>query len=183
MCASTSALPVRLLCLHLLAAAVALAGCGATKEVHRKEAFEPSTPFSMKIQGHSKIVCWSVKKAFLSQGYMLDRSGADSPTLTGIKDFQVDDETNVSVRLQTSCADNNDGSTTVFAAASREVSEMQREKQHRSAGVGWATITVPSGSAKILRPVSRETIQDADFYQRFYSLVKRFAKEEARSAR
>jgi hypothetical protein len=175
--------PAWFLYAHLLTTLVAVAGCGTTKEVHRKEAFESNTPYSMKIKAPSKVVCWSVKKAFLSQGYMLDRTGADTPTLTGVKDFQVDNDTNVNVRLQTSCADNNDGSTTVFATASREVSEMQRERQHTSAGVAWATVTVPSGSAKVLRTVSRETINDSDFYQRFYALVRQFAQEEVKSQR
>lgn len=178
--ALTFALPVRLL--YFLAAAIALAGCGTTKEVHRKEAFDQGTPFSAKIQRSSKVVCWSVKRAFLTQGYMLDRSTAESATLTGVKEFQTDDETNVTLRLQTSCADNNDGTSTVYATATREVNQVQYEKQHRAAGIGWATVTVPAGSARILRTLSRETVQDADFYQRFYGLVAKFAEEDARTA-
>jgi uncharacterized protein DUF2242 len=174
--------PARFLYLNLLAVVIGLGACGTTKEVQRKEAFRSDTPFSAKIQLPSKIVCWSVKRAFLSQGYMLDRS-ADAVTLTGVKEFQQDDDTNVTLRLQTSCADNNDGTSTVFATASRDVSQVQNEKQHRAAGIGWATVTVPAGSAKTLRVMSRETITDASFYQRFYGLVKTFAEEDAKKSR
>lgn len=169
--------PVSRVCLLQLIAAIVLAGCGTTREVYQGEAFQPNTQFSATIQRPSKVVCWSVKRAFLSQGYMLDRS-ADSATLTGVKDYTVDDETTVTLRLQTTCAENNDGSSTVFATASRDVNKVQQEKQHRSAGIGWFTVTIPSGSAESLRLIKRETVQDAGFYQRFYSLVKTFAEED-----
>jgi hypothetical protein len=38
------------------------------------------------------------------------------------------------VRLQTTCAENSDGTSTVFAAASRDINKVQNEKQHRGAG-------------------------------------------------
>jgi hypothetical protein len=167
--------------LSLLTATLVLEGCSTTKAVHSRESFQQAgTPYSAKISRPSKIVCWSVKRAFLAQGYMLDRSTAEAATLTGVKEFQTDDETNVTLRLQTSCADNNDGTSTVYATAMREVNKVQRENQHRSVGIGWATITVPAGSAKIMRPLSRETVSDPAFYQRFYVLVSRLAEEDAR---
>lgn len=167
----------------VLAAALLVAGCASTKEFHKKETFNSTTPFSAKVNAPSKIVCWSVKRAFLAQGYMLDRSTAEAATLTGIKEFQADDETNVTLRLQTSCADNNDGTSTVYATALKEVNQVQAEKQHRALGIGWATITVPAGSAKVLRPISRETVNDPEFYQRFYALVSKLAAADARMAR
>ena len=178
--ASTSAPRIPVNYFHLFVAVMVLAGC-ASKEVYREEAFKPQTQFSEKVQYPSKIVCWSVKRAFLTQGYMLDQS-ADSPTLTGVKNYQKDDETTVTLRLQTSCAENNDGTSTVFATASRDISKVQEEKQHRSGGIGWFTLTVPAGSRETLQIVKRETIRDAEFYQRFYALVKTFAEEDARNA-
>lgn len=178
---STYAPSVFFLYLQLITAAIVLAGCSA-REIYREEAFRPETPFSATIQRPSKVVCWSVKRAFLSQGYMLDRS-ADSATLTGVKDYQTDDETTVTLRLQTTCAENNDGSSTVFATASRDVSKVQKEKQHRAAGIGWATVTIPSGSASTLRLIKRETVQDAEFYQRFYKLVRSIAEADEKSSR
>lgn len=167
--------------LYLIAATIALAGCSTTREVYRDETFQPQTPFSANIQRPSKTVCWSVKRAFLSQGYMLEQS-ADSATLTGAKNYQLDDDTTVTLRLQTTCAENNDGSSTVFATASRDISKVQKEKQHRSAGIGWATVTVPSGSAESLRLIKRETVQDPKFYQRFYQLVKTFSEEDEKTS-
>jgi hypothetical protein len=40
---------------------------------------------------------------------------------------------------------------------------------------------MPSGSAKVLGVVRRETIQDPDFYNSFFSLVEKFIAQEPRS--
>src|SRR5712671_5314832 len=162
------------------AMAVAVAGC-ASKPVYRDETFAAETPFSKKVKGSGEVVCWSVKRAFLTQGYMLDRS-SDAVIVTGTKDVQSDDKTNEMLRLQATCVDNRDGTSTVFSSANYEVSRLQSQPQSMSAGVSVATITVPTGTEKALRLQSRETIKDPKFYERFYTLVGRFADEEQRSA-
>src|SRR5262245_32640694 len=65
---------------------LALAGCGSSREAARQtahqEAFRQDTPFTTRVTGRGEDVCWSVKRAFLSQGYMLDRGG-DTLVLSG----------------------------------------------------------------------------------------------------
>jgi len=51
-------------------------------------------------------------------------------------------------------------------------------QQSTSMGVGPATLTLPSGSAKVLGTVRRETISDPDFYNQFFALVQNFADQE-----
>lgn len=63
--------------------------------VNKDELFEPEAHFSKKIPISGEIVCWSVKRAFLSQGYLLDRS-SDSVIMTGTKDSQCPRERNAS---------------------------------------------------------------------------------------
>ena len=167
-------------CVSYIATAAVVAGC-ASKPVYRDETFAANTPFSKKVKGSGEVVCWSVKRAFLTQGYMLDRS-SDPVIVTGTKDVQSDDKTNEMVRLQATCVDNRDGTSTVFSSANYEVSKLQRQPSSVSAGVSLATITVPAGSETSLRLQSRETIKDAKFYERFYALVERFADEERGSA-
>jgi hypothetical protein len=41
--------------------------------------------------------------------------------------------------------------------------------------------TMPSGSAKILGVVRRETIQDPNFYNHFFALIEQYVAEEQRS--
>jgi hypothetical protein len=166
--------------LVLLTVAAAAVGC-ATKHDTRGP-FVASAPFSKTIPGSGDAVCWSVKRALLGQGYMLERS-SESGVLTGTRDEQPEQKTNVTVRLQTTCADNRDGTSIVFVTAEREVSKLQRMKQSTSAGIGPATITMPAGSAKVLGVVSRETIVDPNFYNSFFALVQGFVAQEGQQGR
>jgi Uncharacterized protein conserved in bacteria (DUF2242) len=167
----------------VLLAAVALAcgGCASRKVDVAQESISARAPFSRTFQGSGDAVCWSVKRALLSQGYMLDRPG-ESGVLTGTRDFQPDPKLNVSYHLQTTCADNRDGSSIVFVTAEREDSRLQKMKQSTSVGVGPATLTMPSGSAQVLGVVRRETVKDPAFYDRFFSLVESYVDQERRAA-
>src|SRR5215468_3661351 len=165
-----------------LAVMVAFAGCASHKHDVVDESITPAAPFSRTYTGSGEVVCWSVKRAMLSQGYMLDRS-AEEGVLTGTRDFQPKPKLNVTLHLQTSCADNHDGTSIVFVTATREDSELQKMKQTTSLGVGPATLTMPSGSARVLGTVRRETVHDPEFYDRFFSLVQSYvAQEEQRVA-
>jgi hypothetical protein len=169
-------------CLALLTAATALAGCASRKQDIAEESLSATAPFSKTFAGSGDTVCWSVKRALLSQGYMLDRP-TDSGVLTGTREFQPKPKLNVAIHLQTSCADNRNGTSIVFVTASREESQLQKMKQSTSVGVGPATLTMPSGSAEVLGVVSRETIQDPDFYNRFFGLIQGYvAQEQANGA-
>ena len=156
-------------------AATLLAGCAS----HRPPPplFTASAPFSRTFSGSGDAVCWSVKRALLSQGYMLDRPN-DAGVLTGSRDTQPKPKENVSIRLQTSCADNRNGTSIVFVTAIREESRLQDMKQTTSVGVGPATLTMPAGSAKVLGTVARATITDANFYNQFFTLVQGYVDQE-----
>jgi hypothetical protein len=164
----------RMATLALLASAAA--GCASHK--HRELAeFTPAAPFSKTFSGSGDTVCWSVKRALLSQGYMLDRTDG-SGVLTGSRDYQPQPKLNVTLRLQTTCADNRNGTSIVFVTATREDSALQKMKQSTSVGVGPATLTMPSGSAEVLGVVRRETIKDPNFYNEFFTLVQGYAEQE-----
>ena len=163
-----------------LTLAVVAVGCASRKHDVARQSFSAAAPFSKTIAGSGDTVCWSVKRALLSQGYMLDRP-SDSGVLTGTRDYQPDAKLNVTLHLQTTCADNRDGTSIVFVSASREDSRLQKMKQSTSVGIGPATLTMPSGSAKVLGVVRRETIQDRSFYDNFFNLVQRFVADESRA--
>jgi hypothetical protein len=165
----------RRVCVCVYAVAVALlAGCA-----HRPPPpqFTASAPFSRTFSGSGDAVCWSVKRALLSQGYMLDRP-SDAGVLTGSRDEQPQEKLNVSIRLQTSCADNRNGTSIVFVTAVREESRLQKMKQSTSVGVGPATLTMPAGSAQVLGTVGRATITNPDFYDQFFTLVQGYVDQE-----
>ena len=161
----------------LAAALIAGGGCASRKVDVAQESISARAPFSRTFPGPGDAVCWSVKRALLSQGYMLDRP-AESGVLTGTRDFQPEPKLNVSYHLQTTCADNRDGTSIVFVTAEREDSQLQKMKQSTSVGVGPATLTMPSGSAQVLGVVRRETVKDPGFYARFFSLVQSYIDQE-----
>ena len=163
-------------CTASLAAAALMAGCSSAPTQHAY--FRTDTPFSKVVQGPGDSVCWSVKRAFLTQGYMLDRGG-DSAIMSGTKDAQIDEKNNETLRLQATCVDNHNGTSTVFTTAERELNRLQRIKTSVSAGISFATVTVPTSSEDALRVVRRETIQDPKFYEGFYQLVQTYASEDA----
>jgi len=157
-----------------IAAGALLAGCAH----HPPPAqFTASAPYSRTFTGSGDTVCWSVKRALLSQGYMLDRPG-DAGVLTGSREEQPKPKLNITTRLQTTCADNRNGTSIVFVTAEREENELQKMKQTTSLGVGPATLTMPSGSARVLGTVRRETVKDPRFYGDFFTLVQQYADQE-----
>lgn len=166
-------------CLACAAVTALIAGCAAKHPIVN-DSFSANAPFSRTLRGSGESVCWSVKRSMLSQGYMLDHSG-ESAVVTGTRDFQPKPKLNVSVRLQASCADNHNGTSIVFVTATREDSRLQRMKQSTSAGIGPATLTFPSGSAEVLGVVSRQTIQDPEFYDHFFKLVEGYVAQDERS--
>lgn len=167
--------------LVLVAAAALVAGCASHKHDLARDSLNVAAPFSKTLVGPGDSVCWCVKRALLSQGYMLDRPDESSSVLTGTRDFQPKEKMNVSIHLQATCADNRNGTSIVFAIATREDSRLQKMKQSTTAGIGPAMITVPSGSAKVLGVVRRETISDPSFYNRFFQLVQDFVAQDQQS--
>lgn len=161
----------------LFAAAALSSACATHDHELARDSISVQAPFSKTFRGSGDSVCWSVKRALLSQGYMLDRSN-DNGVFTGTRDFQPSEKLNVSYHLQTTCADNRDGTSIVFVTAMREDSELQKMKQTTSMGVGPATLTMPSGSARVLGTVRRETIKDPSFYQTFFDLVQGYISQE-----
>jgi Uncharacterized protein conserved in bacteria (DUF2242) len=161
----------------LAAATALLVGCAHQPPPRQ---FSADAPFSRNFTGSGDSVCWSVKRALLSQGYMLDRPN-DSGVMTGSRDQQPTDKLNVTTRLQTTCADNKNGTSIVFVTATREENKLQKMSQSTSMGVGPATLTLPSGSAKVLGTVRRETITDPNFSAQFFALVQNFVGQETLS--
>lgn len=155
-------------------AGILLAGCAHHPPPRE---FTPNAPFSRNFTGSGDAVCWSVKRALLSQGYMLDHP-SEAGVMTGSRDEQPEPKLNITTRLQTSCADNRNGTSIVFVTAVREENQLQKMKQSTSMGVGPATLTLPSGSARVLGTVRRETIKDPNFYGQFFALVQGYVNQE-----
>src|SRR5260370_19467234 len=89
---------------------------------------------------------------------------------------------NITLHLQTTCADNRNGTSIVFVTAEREESKLQKMRQTTSAGIGPATVTMPAGSAKALGVVRRETILGPRFLNSVFSLLEGGLAQQKRVA-
>jgi hypothetical protein len=170
----------------LAVVALFLAGCGGggtPVKLYKSENFQSGAAFSKTIPLPSSIVCRNVKRALLSQGYVIEQTPAskDSPFLDGTKNWQPEEDVAVTLRLQVTCVHEDENSSTVFATAVEEAYKLQTITGSVSAGVSIATVTLPSSSGRALMVVRRETIQDPVFYGRFYDLVQKYAEAERTS--
>lgn len=159
-----------------------LAGCGGGPPVklYKNEDFQSGAAFSRKIALPSSAVCRSVKRALLSQGFQINQTpgNKDSPLLVGTKNWQPEEEVAVTLNFQVTCVHEDENSSTVFATAVEEAYKLQTVMGSVSAGVSIATVTMPASSGRALMVVRRETIQDPKFYEKFYSLVQKYAEAE-----
>jgi hypothetical protein len=165
-----------------VAFAFLVGGCGSGPPVklYKNEDFQGTPAFSRVIPLASDVVCRSVKRALLSQGYTMEQTlgNQGSPLLVGTKNWQPEDDIAVTLKLQVTCVHEGENSSTVFATAVEEAYKLQTVMSSVSAGVSIATVTMPSSSGRALMVVRRETIQDPKFYDRFYGLVQKFAEAE-----
>ena len=152
-------------------------------KLYKAEDFQSQAAYSRTIPMSSGAVCRSVKRALLSQGYLIEQTPGkeNAPWLTGTKSWQPEDDVAVTLRLQVTCVHEDENSSTVFATAVEEAYKLQTVTGSVSAGVSIATVTLPSSSGRALMVVRRETIQDAKFYARFYDLVQKYAEAERNS--
>lgn len=109
---------------HVAEVALA-AGCAGRKHDLARDSLSEAAPFSKILVGSGDTVCWCVKRALLSQGYMLDRPDEGGSVLTGTRDFQPQAKLSIAIHLQATCADNRNGTSIVFAISPDRQSQAQ----------------------------------------------------------
>lgn len=152
-----------------LLAATALVGCGSAP-VHQSESFDPAAPFQYRVPSELARACDAARLALLSQGYSTEQARPD--LLKGSKYFQPETESHVAIEFNVVCAATRLG-TTLYTNAQETRYELKKSSQ--SAGFSVAavgSISLPWGSStEALVKVGGQTIDDPDFYKRFYELV------------
>jgi hypothetical protein len=161
-----------ILTLYLLVAATAgLVACGSAP-VYEGESFNPKSPYQYRVPAEVERVSEAARLALLSQGYETQQIAANQ--LKASKAFQPDEDTHAMIEFNVSCALTREG-TILYANALEKRYELKKHSQ--SAGISVpsiGSITLPWGSSdESLVMVSAKTIDDPDFYKRFYDLVDR----------
>src|SRR5574343_1188536 len=84
----------------LSAVVLALTACGSPHGVHVEEGFEAESPYFRRVSYGPVQACDAVQEALLSQGYRIEPQS--DVHLRARKDFQPDDEHNVTIDFERS---------------------------------------------------------------------------------
>jgi len=145
-----------------------LVACG-TPSVYSDEAFSKESPYFKQFRQSEAQACEAAQHALLSQGYRIER--AEAQNVRAKKDFQPDDEVNVTIDFDVVCKPSGSGAT-VFVNAVETTYELKKTSSPTSLSVPGASIAMPwSKSTDALVKVAGKTIEDEKFYKRFFDLL------------
>ena len=177
----------------IAAAALVLAGCGATaKRVnYDPEEFDSTTTHARSYPATEAQTCEAARRALLSQGYLISAANAD--LVTGRKSFQPTAEVHVEVEFRVVCA--HEGATEgtaksasgargkgvaprsiAFVTALQDRYGIKKTNNSATLGVGvLGSVSLPfSSSDDAMVKLASETLTDERFYDRFFALLDRF---------
>jgi len=144
-------------------------GC-SSQAVYTAENFSIDSPFKVKVDAEVDMACESARRALLGQGYLIESSNSEG--IKARKAYKSQDDQNTFIEMTIVCLPESNGST-LFATG--VLSAYALKKSTSSASVGLSalgSISLPIGqSADSLVKVSEETINDKEFYQRFFAVV------------
>lgn len=144
-------------------------GCN-NQAVYTDESFASDSPFKMKVDGEVAAACESVRRSLLGQGYLIDL--ASSEEVKGRKAARGEGKQNTFIEMNVVCVPERSGST-IFATGVLSTYALKTNSSSASVGLSaLGSISLPIGqSVDSLVKVSEETIDDKDFYKRFFAAV------------
>lgn len=171
----------RTILLPMLLAAT-LGGCstGGGKAPDRAhEAFDSANTYSRSFDHSPAQACEAARRALLSQGFVVSRAEAD--VVEARKYFQRDED-HEQVEFRAVCMPQTRGEqqTMVFVNAVQDRYVLRKRNNNASLGVSaLGSLSLPIGSSEdSLVKVASETLQEPNFYKRFYAVLERFLPEQ-----
>ncbi len=157
----------------LLVASLAACGGRAADSTLIRESFDSGDTYSRSVPGAPAQACEAARRTLLSQGYAIAR--ADTAAVEGNKNFQPRDDEHEQLVLRISCAPRGDQSL-VFVSAVQDRYALKKSPTSASVGVGaLGSVSLPFGSNDdSLVKVASSTVQDADFYRRFFDRLQQY---------
>lgn len=161
----------------VLATLAASAGCGLRGEKQEPppsgETFGADDTYSRTYAVEPGPACEASRRALLGQGYVIGKAGADA--VEANKNFQIDAETHTQLNVRVTCLAQ-DGQALVFVNAVQDRYALKTQSNSASVGVGvLGSVSLPVGSSgAALVKVASNTVQNQDFYRRFFDRVKSY---------
>ncbi|MFC3654927.1 DUF2242 domain-containing protein [Xanthomonas hyacinthi] len=159
----------------LVLVAIGLSGCFARKQDNLvKETFNSDNTYSRSYPVQPGQACESARRALLSQGYVVAKATADA--VEGTKNFQPNQESHEQLELRVSCVAHGQDESWVFVSALQDRYALKKSATSASVGVGvLGSVSLPVGSSDdSLVRVASSTVQDGDFYKRFFELMAQY---------
>ncbi|MEZ5501807.1 MAG: DUF2242 domain-containing protein [Halioglobus sp.] len=146
-----------------------LAAC-SNQAVYTGESFADDSPFRMRADGEVATACESARRSLLGQGYLIE--SASSEGVKGRKAYRSEDAQSTFIEMNVVCLPETKGST-LYATGLLTTYALKKSTSSASVGLSaLGSISLPIGqSADSLVKVSEETIDDKDFYKRFFTAV------------
>lgn len=166
----------------VLVAIATIAGCATPKPiVYTGEQFDSTDIFARRFPVSAHVACEAVRRALLSQGYVISIATADQ--VDGRKSFQPENDVHVQIAFRVVCAADaaNGNIASVFVNALEDRYALKKVNTAASLGVGaLGSVSLPfSSSDDSLVKVASQTIAEEKFYSRFFQLVERYLTNEA----
>lgn len=169
---------------YCLAVAIAgvLAACGARgakKEAPPSgETFGADDTYSRTYEAAQPQACEAARRALLGQGYVISKAAADA--VEANKNFQPDADTHTQLNVRVTCVPQDANHAIVFVNAVQDRFALKTTSNSASVGVGMiGSVSLPVGtSGATLVRVASNTVQNVDFYSRFFDRVKSYLPAE-----
>lgn len=145
-----------------------LSGCG--KREHYKNVFNEDVRHNTYTYDMPVDTIWvATEMAVLAEGFNLEKIDKNNMAMVATKTFKDDNDT-VTLTLSVTARSEENG-TTLYATANQT-----REQFHSSRNYDWLLIIPrPTGSTASNVKVGEETIEDREFYQKFFKTVEKAA--------
>ncbi len=163
---------------------LSLTACGRGKADHLlvRETFNSDNTYSRSVDVTPAAACEAARRALLSQGYMVTR--ADNAAVEGSKNFQPTEESHEQLDLRISCVAQGEDKAWVFVSAVQDRYALKKSATSASVGVGvLGSVSLPVGSSNdSMVRVASVTVQDGDFYKRFFERLSTYLPKAAAKA-
>jgi hypothetical protein len=142
------------------------------------ETFDAGDTYSRSFTAAPGQACEAARRALLGQGYKVARTSVD--TVEASKNFQPDAETHTQLEVRVTCVPKDDGEALVFVNAVQDRYALKKTSNSASVGVGMlGSVSLPVGSSDdSLVRVASNTVQNVEFYGRFFDRVKYYLPSE-----
>jgi hypothetical protein len=167
-----------------LAAVAALAlvgGCNTAApkiKVYQNEGFESGEAYSRLFDAPVEQTCEAARRALLSQGYVVSVVKPDA--INGTKSFQPEGDVHVQIEFHVVCASDGGKIATAYVSALQDRYTLKKSPNSASVGVsaiGSLSIPFMSSDDSMVK-VASETIPAGPFYDRFFTLMHRYLREQ-----